>query len=274
MLGSCLLFAVRGTCVGLAHAREPALSTLVMSAMRAGVNLLALVVLVRGDLRRLVGDGRAALWTRGAVGGAALLQFLNNQAPHSVGAASFLNQTSAIWVAILAPFVLGERTGRWVWAAVAGSMIGIAFLGHPRGDDGDLLGRAAGLASGLTSAGAYVSVRRASRTNGPVVIVFYFTLIATVVSVLLTFLTGASWSRDPIVYLWLTASGLSATGGQLLITDAYRLGRASRIAASGASGPLLSTLFGWMALDQVPDRPAFVGMAILVVTGILMPLLG
>ena len=153
-------------------------------------------------------------------------------------------------------------------------MVGVAFLSHPRGDTGDLYGRFAGLASGLTSATAYVAVRRASQTNGPVVIVFYFTLVATVVSLLLALVTGAVWPRDPVVYALLAGSGVSATGGQLLMTDAYRIGKASRIAAAGAAGPLVSTLFGWVALEQIPDHAAFIGMAILVFTGILMPLLG
>lgn len=272
MIAACVLFTGMALSVAAAHERDPELSTVVASVMRSGVNLVALVVLARGDLRLLFGDARAALWARGVFGGFSLLTYFLSLFRLGAGEAAFLNQTSAVWVAASAPWLLGERTSPVVWLAVLGSMVGVGFLGHPRDLAGDLVGRIAALASGFFAAGAYVSIRKAATSNGPLAIVFYFTLIALVASSLVAFALDVSWPRDPVVYAWLVGSGLTATVAQLWMTKAYRIGPAALVAAAGAASPLFTAIGGWGLLDQVPDAAAMVGMGILVVTGILLPI--
>lgn len=271
MLGASLLFGAMAVFVGAAHARDPGMSTLVASSMRSVVNLVALVVLARGDLDTLFGDRRRALWARGLFGGLSLLSYFTGLSRLGVGEAAFLNQTSAVWVAALSPWVLGERPAGLVWVAIAGSMLGVGLLGHPRDLGGDLVGRAAALASGLFAAGAYVSIRRAGRSNGPITIVFYFTLVATAASLGLALAQGVAWPRDPVVYALLAGSGLAATVAQMWMTQAYRSGPAGLVAATGAASPLFTTLGGWIFLGQVPDGYAMAGMGVLVVSGVLLP---
>lgn len=273
MLAAAVLFSAMATFAGAAHRLDPGLSTVVTSVGRSAVNLGALVLLGLPDLGRLWGDRRPALWVRGVLGAFSLLTYFAALAWVGIGEAAFLNQTSAVWVALLAPLVVGERTNRWTWLAVAGSMVGVGLLAHPREVPGDLAGRVAGLASGLFAAGAYLSIRRASATNSPLAIVFYFTLVATVVSLGLALVLGVSWPRDPAVWGCLVGSGLAATFAQLVMTEAYRIGRAGPVAAAGAAGPLLNTLAGWAVLDQVPDARAGMGMAVLLVSGVALPFL-
>ncbi len=272
MIGCSVLFATMATLVGLAHARDPGLSTLVTSAFRAGVNLVALVLLARFDVDLLLGDRRRALWIRGVLGGISLVCYFSALARLGVGVSAFLNQTSAIWVALLAPGLLGERTGRMVWVAVAGSLCGVALLAGPRaGEATEWTGHAFGLASGLTSAGAYLTVRKAGATNKPITIVFYFTLVAALSTTTASLVRREPVPHDPVVLGYLVGAGLAATFAQLIMTEAYRIGRAGPVAAAGAAGPLFSTLLGWAVLGQVPDRYGAVGMAILLVTGIGLP---
>lgn len=271
MLGSSVLFAVMATCVGAAHRRDPALSTWVASAARSGVNLLALLVLARGDLAQLLGDRRPALWARGITGAASLLAYFGALAALGVGEAAFLNQTSAVWVALLGPLVLREHTGRLVWVAVLGSLGGVALLAAPREGGADLVGRALGLASGLAAALAYLSVRRASATNTAITVVFYFTAMATVVSVAVALALRTPWPRDPVELALLVGAGLSATLAQLGMTRAYAISRAAPVAAAGAASPLFTTLLGALFLGQIPDRRAQIGMALLLLTGVLLP---
>jgi S-adenosylmethionine uptake transporter len=269
MLAGSGLFAVMATCVSLAHRHDPTLSTAVTSAVRAGVNLLLLVVLSARDPRALLGDGRAALWARGVFGGVAMLTYFAALETLSAGEAAFLNQTSAVWVALGAPLLLGERVGGVAWAAVLGSVGGVALLAHPREADG--FARFLGLFSGLSAAAAYLSIRRAGTTNGPRVVVFYFTLVSTVLAVTVALATGAPLPRDAVTLALLTAAGVSATFAQLLMTEAYRVGRAAPVAAAGAASPLITTLLAWLVLGQVPDVRALAGMGVLCVTGVAMP---
>ncbi len=262
------------TFVGAAYQRDPTLSTWVTTVFRSGVNLLALVALAKGNWRVLVGDARPALWVRGVLGALSLITYFTALAHLGVGESAFLNQTSAVWVALLAPVFLGERTGRLVWVAVACSLVGVALLAQPReGTGGEVLGRTMGLASGFCAAGAYLSVRKAGETNPPITIVFYFTLMAAVGSLMVTVIGGARIPRDGMTLLLLVGSGLAATLAQLIMTEAYRIGRAGPVAAAGAAGPLFSTLLGAAMLGQIPDRRAAVGMGILVLSGIGLPFL-
>lgn len=272
MITCSLLFATMATFVGAAHTHDPGLSTLVTSAIRSGVNLVALVILARGDFALLRGDGRPALWVRGLLGGVSLITYFTALAHLGLGEAAFLNQTSAVWVAIFAPLVLGERTGRLVWLAVGCSLVGVAMLAQPR-DGGDVIGRCAGLFSGITSAGAYLTVRKAGATNKPITIVFYFTLVAAIGSFTASLALGEPWPHDPVTLALLLGAGLAATLAQLIMTEAYRIGRAGPVAAAGAAGPLFSTLFGALFLGQIPDRHAALGMAILLLSAIGLPFL-
>jgi drug/metabolite transporter (DMT)-like permease len=274
MVWSSVLFAGMATCVAVAHARDPGLSTTITSAGRAVVNLVLLVALARFDVRSLLGDGRGALWGRGVFGAGALLCYFASIERLSMGEAAFLNQTSAVWVAAASPLLLGERPRAAIWLAIVGSLAGVALLGQPRAVDGDVAGRMLGVTSGLLAAGAYLSIRRASATNAPAVIVFYFTLVATVASVGLALVEGARLPTDPVVWVCLFGAGATATWAQLSMTEAYRSGPAATVAAVGATGPLMTALAGWLVLGQAPDGRALIGMGVLVVTGIVLPIVG
>jgi drug/metabolite transporter (DMT)-like permease len=272
MLLSCVFFALMALSVGLAQQRDPALDTAVASLYRAATNLVCVLFIGRFDLRALRGDGRWALWTRGLWGSASLLTYFAALSHLPIGEGAFLNATSAVWVAGLAPVVLKERTPPEVWLAVFGALLGVGLLVEPRGGDG--LGRALGLASGALASLAYLSVRQAAATNGPLTVVFYFTGIATVICAAWAALTGAPWPTDPHLIGLLVAAGVCATLGQLLMTRAYQLGRAAPVAAAGAFGPLLTAVLGAASLGQLPDARGLIGMGVLLLTSTLLPFLG
>ncbi|MES2643024.1 MAG: DMT family transporter [Myxococcota bacterium] len=274
MLVGSALFAVMATCVGFAHRQDPGLSTFTSSAARSVVNLLALVVISWRAPLRLVGDARPALWARGLFGGFAMLTYFASIRYLSVGEAAFLNQTSAVWVALLAPWLLGQATSAAAWVAIVGSLAGVGLLAHPRPGADDTLGRALGLVSGVAAAGAYVSVNKAAATNSPATIVFWFTLMSSLASIVLMLATGARLPVDLATAGYLVGAGLAATAAQLLMTAAYRDGHVASVAAAGAASPLLTTLLGWGLLDQVPDARARFGMAVLVVCSAVLPFWG
>jgi S-adenosylmethionine uptake transporter len=271
MLAASVLFTGMALCVVQAHAHQPGLSTLAASFVRSVVNLLALVILVRGDRRALLGDARPALIARGVFGALALGGYFASLERLSAGEAAFLNQTSAGWVALLAPVVLRERTGTSGWIAVGGSLLGVLLLAHPRGGHDDSVGRALGLGSGLAAAIAYLSIRRATETNGPIAVVGWFTLVSTLLTGPALWLAGGHGPTDVVALAWLIGAGLCATWAQVLMTRAYADGRAALVAAAGASSPMLTALAGWLWLGQRPDASGAVGMGVLFACGVVLP---
>lgn len=272
MLGGCVAFSWMSLCIGAAHRVEPGLSTMVASAVRAVVNLAVLVVIAKGSLRALFGDGRPALWVRGITGAVALLTFFGSLSTLDVGEASFLNQTSAVWVAILAPVLLGERTRAWTWVAITGSLIGMALLAHPRPEAGDFTARLLGLASGLSASGAYLAIRRAGTTNTPLTIIFYFTLLSTIAATTWVLIAGAPLPEKPLTWVCLVGSGVAATFGQMAMTRAYQIAPAAPMAATSAASPLLTTVLGWALLQQTPDQTGMIGMVLLLICAVALPL--
>ncbi|MBM4365238.1 MAG: DMT family transporter [Deltaproteobacteria bacterium] len=275
MLASTLCFALMSTSVALAHARAPELGTALSSFVRSIVNLGVLLALAGGRVSDLLGDRRPALWWRGLSGAVALITYFAALSRIGAGEAAFLNQTSSAWVAAIAPLALGERTSPLTWLAVLASAAGTAALGWPRVDSptGDLAGRLLGLVSGLSAAAAYLAIRRATSSNGPAVIVFYFTLLSTVASALMMVALPAPLPTDPWAWVYLCGAGLFATGGQLLMTSAYQQGPVATMAAVSAGTPLFTTLLAALLLGQRPDPLARLGMGVLVLASVALPFL-
>lgn len=272
MLVASALFSVMALCVGEAHRYDPELSTFVATFFRSVVNLVLLVLLSLRNPRRLLGDGRPSLWLRGVFGSLSLATYFAALDQVGVGEAAFLNNTSTFWVAASAPFVLGEPTRPATWGAVTGSLVGMVLLAHPRPEAAPF-GRVLGLLSGVTAAGAYLTVRRASATNPPIAIVFYFTVVGTLLSTVIVLALHLPFPHQPEALLALVGAGTAATFAQLAMTEAYRIGPAAPVAATGAAGPFLSAVLGWLFLGQVPDSTGLIGMAVLFAAGVALPFL-
>lgn len=269
MLASSLCLALMSTGVGLLHRLEPSLSTAQVGLVRSLVNLLILLGLSGGAWAPLWGDRRPSLWLRGLLGGLALLCNFAALRLVGVGEASFLFQTQAAWVALLAPWLLGERTSGRVWWALVVSMGGMLLLCLPHGrggswGSGELLGVSAGFFAGC----AYVTVRKAGRTNPPFAIVFYFTGVAAVVSAVLVLIEGGSWPREPLTWLLLLGVGVTASLAQLWMTRAYQLGPSAPLAALSYSSPLLATLLSMGVLGQWPTAEGWLGMMLILGGGL------
>lgn len=272
MLISGLNFALMALMVAVAHRLQPELSTVLISLIRALVNLILLIVFAWPTPGKLWGDGRAALWARGVFGSVALLSYFAALARISVGEAAFLNQSSAFWVAVLAPLVFHEKSNRWNYVALLGAIVGMGLLSYPRSDVAvDVTGRLLGAGSGVLAAIAYLSVRQAGETNPPSTIVFYFSIVSTAITAcMLPFEHGVA-PASPLIWLVLVSIGVFATLGQLYMTRAYAIGPTVTVAVTAYASPLFSSLLGVLFLKQRPDAMGWLGMGLILACGIALP---
>lgn len=275
ILISCVCFSLMAVGVGWIHQLQPELTTVMTSTLRAGINLICLLLLSYQQPLALLGDRRPALWLRGLFGAVSLLTYFGALGRVGVGEAAFLVQTSSVWVALLAPLWLGEVTSSRIWVAVLGSLAGAWLLSTSAaqtGTDPDT-GRALGLLCGFVSSMAYLSVSRASRSNSPETIVFYFTATATLLGIVLLAFQPLVWPADYRIWLLFVGVGVLATVAQIYMTRAYQVGPAAQIAAVAQVGPVLTTLLGWGVLHQLPDGRGWVGMILILLCSLLLPLL-
>jgi S-adenosylmethionine uptake transporter len=275
MLGASLLFASMGVCVKLASALYPA-GEIVFYRGLVGMFFAALIARSRGSSlrtsvpamhfwRSLCGVLSLGLWFY-AIGGLPL------------GTAVTLNYLSSVWMAL---FLLGgavllgaaQVDGRLVAAVLVG-FGGVALVLRPTIGQDQLWHGLAGLLSGLTAALAYLQVTTLGRRGEPETrIVFYFALGGVLAGALSMAWTGFSthdWRGAGL----LLAVGLTATGGQLMITRAYAIGSTLANAGLQYTGILFAVLFGVALFGERLSWSVFVGMLLIVVAGITCTWLG
>lgn len=275
MLTASVLFSMMNACVYAASRADPALPSTVISFIRLLVNLLLILLpgLFRGELRDLFGDRRPELWLRGLFGASALMLSFAAIQRIGVGESAFITASSGVFVAMLSPLFLGQRSRLAVWVAIIGSLIGLGLLLKPRLGPSDQLGRALALGSGWLAAIAYLMVARSGRSNSPATIVFYFCLVGIFLHLAYFARAGAAWPVGNAAWTWAVGSGLTAAGAQLYMTRAYQQAPAAVLGAVGYTAPVFSLGWGLWLFDQVPDRTALIGCALILACSTALPFL-
>ncbi|WP_320819094.1 DMT family transporter, partial [Thalassolituus sp.] len=114
---------------------------------------------------------------------------------------------------------------------------------------------------------AKVTIRRMSATESSQTIVFYFGLIAAIVSA-----PGAAMNWQPVpnhMWGWILLLGLVATVGQLLLTRAYRIAPTGKVGVYAYSAVLYGAVMGWYFWDELPLWTTWLGATLIVSAGLL-----
>lgn len=275
MLLACLLFSLMNACVYATRLFDADLPATVVSFVRILSNLLVLLLpaLLRKRLTLLFGDGRPSLWLRGLFGTLALMLSFTAITRIGPGESAFLTASSGVFVALLGPWVLGQKNSWLVWLAILGSFAGVALLFKPDGHAVDLLGRGMALLAGFLSAMAYLMVARAGRSNSPQSVIFYFCLVALLVHGLYFAAYGYRLPQKAETWGLLLLTGLLGSGAQYSMTRAYQAAPAALVSAVGYLVPVLSLLWGVALFAQVPAQNALFGSLLILLFGVLLPFL-
>ncbi|MDR0275274.1 MAG: DMT family transporter [Burkholderiaceae bacterium] len=212
---------------------------------------------------------------RNVVGVAALVCWFYALGVLPLATAMTLNYMSGVWVGV---FLIGgvlamgkladaRRQGPLVLTVLA-SFAGVVMMLHPTIEQNQLFAGLIGLLSGLLSGLAYMQVAALGRVGEPETrTVFYFSVGATLVGgagMLLTGVHGWTWPSAA----WLLPIGVLAAIGQLTMTRAYTRGSTMVAANLQYSGIVFASLYG-LLLFHAPIAPiGWVGMALIVVSGI------
>jgi drug/metabolite transporter (DMT)-like permease len=208
---------------------------------------------------------------RSTSGGLALLCYYGAVHDHGceIATANLLLKTAPLWVSLLSAPLLGESTGPRTRLALVMGTAGAALTLGPA-PASERLGVALALASGLFSAGAYLSVRRLAASDHPVSIVTFFTAC-------LTLATGpfavTALVRDgvpaPRVLALLVSVGVCGTAGQLFMTNAYRHASAAVVSIGGLAEIGFAAVLSVALFGDRPSLYAGAGGALAVVAGVI-----
>lgn len=180
--------------------------------------------------------------------------------------ALLLNYASPLFIPFIAWAVLSERPNALMIPASLLGIAGVALIVKPAAL-GFSLAAWVGAASGVFAACAMVSLRRISDTEPAQRVVFYFSAIGIVISAIPLWWFASLPS--PTLLLWMAATGLAATNGQLQLTRAYSHAPAARVGAMGYSAVIFAGLIGWFAWGETPDRYSLLGAVLVIGTCVL-----
>jgi len=277
MILASLFFSMMGVCVKWASAHFNTFELVFFRGL-IGVIFMATICRVQGvSLRTPI--PMMHVW-RSVVGVTSLAAWFYAIGYLPLATAMTLNYMSSIWVAVFlvgGTLVMGRlqdaaRQGPIVLTVMAG-FGGVILLLRPTIEQDQLFAGIIGLLSGLIAALAYIQVAALGRLNEPETrTVFYFSLGTTVVGALLMLLTGMSPWVWPSM-LWLLPVGVLAALGQLCMTKAYSRGATLVVANLQYSGIVFGALFGLMLFGEHIPLMGWLGMALIMASGIASTIL-
>jgi drug/metabolite transporter (DMT)-like permease len=212
---------------------------------------------------------RGRLVVRGLLGFGALGCYYLALAHLPLADATTLHYMQPLVTALLAWWLLGERVGWAAAFAIACGLGGVTLVVHPGvplGDGADPFGVSIALASAVLASFAYVTVRQLARTESPLVIVFYFPLVATPLAIPWA-LYDWVWP-SALDWLVLAGIGVATQFGQVFLTRALMIESASRATAVGYVQICFAVVWQLIVFDQSPALGTLLGAA-LVIAGTL-----
>lgn len=193
----------------------------------------------------------------------------------SLALATTLSYMSSIWIAIFiisTAFITGSTrpSAKLVFSILLG-FGGIVLILRPTGTDIDMFAAAVVVISSVFGALAYLQVAALGRIGEPAYrTVFYFCLFGVFFGLIATVATQGYFSDfSPIGITWLILIGLLAMLAQFCLTLAYTGGNALVNASLQYSGLIFVIIFDWILGLEWPDYFTWLGMALVVISGLL-----
>lgn len=180
-----------------------------------------------------------------------------------------LNYTSPLFLTVFTMAVFKDKLHLPLAGAVAVGFAGVALLLHPTLEQEQVIPGLLGLVSGFLAGIAMFNVRQLGVMGEPEWrIVFYFSLVSTVVSgaiMLLGEIHPLGW-KSALILLGL---GASATLAQLAMTRAYRTGKTLVMSSLSYSTVVFACLFGMLLWGEALPLSGWAGIALIVAGGVI-----
>ena len=265
-LGGIGCLALMAALIKLAGDRGVHLAEIVFWRNAVSVPVLLGWALMAGGISTLATKRPYAHAARGAYGMVGMICNFTAVTLLPLAEAATFNLSAPIFAVILAIVMLREKVGIWRGAAVAIGFAGIVVIAQPGGGNIPLAGAAVALGGAFMIALISIQIRDLSRTEKPLVIVFWFSVFGTLCAA--PFLPFTMTAHDNGQWWLLLGIGLSGTAGQVLITAALRYGNVASVIAMDYSSILYAALLGWLVFDRLPSASTWAGVPLVVGAGL------
>lgn len=265
MVASAAAFSVMTVLVRIAGEGLPVMEVVLG---RCAVTLMLSVWMIRRRGVPKWGHDRGVLVLRGVLGFIALSCFYFAITRLPLAEVTLIHYSNPVFTALGAAVFLAESLRLVELLLAATSLSGVVLVARPAflfgGETAALDPLAVGVAlvGALFSAGAYVAVRRASRTNDHMVIVFYFALVSTLCALPMAipvweWPTATEW-------LVLVGIGIATQAGQVFLTRGLELERAGRAMSVSYLQIVFAAIWGAMLFGEIPGPWSVAGGLVIV----------
>jgi drug/metabolite transporter (DMT)-like permease len=230
--------------------------------------VLSLIILKRAGVHPL-GNKRKYLVLRGIFGVIALSSFFFTLQNLPIATAIVIQYLSPMFTALFAIWILKEPMKPVQWLFFALSFAGIIVI-KGFNDDIDLIYMIAGVVSAVFAGLAYNMIGKVKGSDHPVVVVFYFPLIATPIMGVVSLF----YWETPVGWDWLIilAMGVFTQLAQVTMTKAWQAEEANQIAPLKYVGIIFALFWDYSIFGISHNWSMFVGIG-LVISGVVANLL-
>ncbi len=245
-------------------------------AARSLVSFLISYVDVKRKGISIWGTHKKLLLARGTMGSIALICVYYSVSTLPLAEATILQYLHPVFTALLALLFLKERIQGSTIVCIFLCLLGLVLMVGPSLLDTahselPLLSVGAAITGALSSAIAYVIVKRLSGSEDSSVIIFYFPLLALPLSVAL--LGNDFVMPDGQALILLVFIGVFTQIGQVGLTKAMRSEVANKVAAYSYIQVVFSIGFGLVIFGELPPMWTWIG-GTLIIVGALVNILG
>lgn len=231
---------------------------------RSLVSFLISFAVIKAQKVKFPGNNPKVLLLRGVFGTTALVMFFYTLQVMPLASALLIHYMAPLFTSFLAMIFLKERLGRWQYVFFGICLAGIYLMKgvDDRIEGFDLL---LGVLAALFSGAAYTCIRFLKKSENPNLIILYFPLIALPVTGLILWFTEAWVQPQVLELLGLLSIGILTQVAQYLMTVAYQLEKANRVAIITYSGLVWGAILGYFVFGERfnTDQTIAIGLVVL-----------
>ena len=198
-----------------------------------------------------------------------------------IGLTTALAQSSAIYVTLLSPFVLGEKIGLIRWTAVIAGLIGVFLMINPisiinETSDLSAFGIYLAFGSAITHAALALILRKIGKTEHPATTALIHNLVTTLVITFTIVFFGTKFygktgdygleiliNPNNVLYT-LISLGIIGSFVQYLMAQSYKYAEATILVTLRYLAIPLATLFGFIIWNEIPSYNQIIGGLIVI----------
>lgn len=231
-----------------------------------------------------IGGKPFLLLFRGFLGALAILSSFYIVIHLGLAEAITYQQSYPIYLAIISVIFLKLKMTKQEWLSIIAGFTGICIIFFPQfqHSNASAFDHTFGIFYAIIAALAYLSIAELSKVyeNRTIILVFMTTGVSLPILVTLTgkffsltqpyFLFAPFVMPNLIEWLWILLMGIMALIAQMYITKAFAIGNSGQVSAMGYSQIVISIFFGIIIGDPFPSFWVFLGMLLIVLSGILV----